>query len=100
MKIIHVKNNYHNLSKKEIVKKIKEEGFTPLEITDPRGKEYTMHSHPETKLLAILEGGMCATVDGKHYILEKGDKLIIPGGVQHSALVNDSGCIFFWSEKA
>jgi len=28
-----------------------------------------------------------------------GDKLIIPGNCEHSALVGSEGCSFFWSEK-
>lgn len=93
------KNFYKNLSEKEIFEKIKNERFDPIIITNGPGDIYPDHSHPQTKLLAILTGSMCVTVAGKHYQCEAGDKLIVPGNTQHSAKVDPVGCTFFWSEK-
>lgn len=89
---------YSDLSKKEIKKKVKEKGFDPIIIYDVAGRVYPEHTHPETKLLAILEGSMNAKVSGKEYVLTKGDELIIKGNIVHSAIVGDVGCEFFWSE--
>ncbi len=93
------KNFYKGLSEKQIEQKIREEGFDPIRFSNAPGDEYQLHQHPETKLLAFLKGGMCVTVGEKHYFCRAGDKLVIPGNLDHSALVDNDGCEFFWSEK-
>jgi mannose-6-phosphate isomerase-like protein (cupin superfamily) len=90
---------YKFLTEEEIAKKIREEGFDPLRINDPGGRIYHLHQHPETKLLAFLNGSMEVIVNGITYHCRKGDKLIIPGHTPHAARVGDLGCEFFWSEK-
>lgn len=78
---------------------MKEDGFDPIKISDPSGRIYSPHTHPETKLLAFLSGSMGVEVDGKTYQCEAFDKVIIPGNIKHSAVVGPEGCTFFWSEK-
>ena len=96
---MYYKNFYKNLSEKEIKDKIIEEGFNPIKVEDDPNYEYQTHTHEETKILAILKGGMCVTVNGEHFVIEPGDKLVIPGNIPHSAQVGDRGCTYFWSEK-
>ncbi len=38
-------------------------------------------------------------VSGEVYHCSAGDRLIIPGDVEHSAVVGLDGCGFFWSEQ-
>ena len=90
---------YKDLPIAEIAEKVREEGFDPLRISDPPGAVYTPHTHPETKLLAFLHGTMQVTVQGQSFTCAVGDKLFIPGNVEHSALVGAEGCVYFWSEK-
>jgi quercetin dioxygenase-like cupin family protein len=93
------KKHYNKLTIDLIKAQIEQEGFKPLLIQDPPNTEYNKHTHPETKLLAILDGGMCITIEGKHYNIEAGDKVVIPGKIPHSAKVWETGCTFYWSEK-
>jgi len=93
------KNSYKNQSESQIQYAIEIEGFHPVKIANSLGYVYSTHSHPETKLLAILSGSMEVEAGGKKYYLEKGDKLIIPGNITHRAVVGKDGCSFFWSEK-
>ncbi len=90
---------YQNLSAAEIADKVQAEGFDPLRISDLPGTVYAPHSHPETKLLAFLRGTMRVTIQGKTYDCSPGDRLIVPGTLEHSAQVGSEGCVFFWSEK-
>jgi quercetin dioxygenase-like cupin family protein len=90
---------YKDLDHKKIADDVRKEGFNPLLINDPPGFIYSLHSHPETKLLVFLEGSMEVRVKGKLYQCEVGDKLIIPGNFEHSAKAGPEGCTFFWSEK-
>lgn len=90
---------YHNKTEHEITALVKKEGFNPIKFHDDPGYTYSPHKHPETKLLAFLEGSMEVTVDGFTFTCIKGDKLIIPGNIVHSARVGADGCVFLWSEK-
>lgn len=96
---MHEKGFYKGLNEKDIFRKIKDEGFSPVKISDSPKYIYEEHTHPETKILAILEGSMEVKTRGKSLLLEKGDKLMIPGNTKHSAAIGDKGCVFFWSEK-
>jgi hypothetical protein len=42
---------------------------------------------------------MQVTVEGHTYECSAGDQLIIPGSVEHSAVIGREGCVYFWSEK-
>lgn len=90
---------YKGLSVAQISERVVEEGFDPIRIVDPAGHVYPPHHHAETKLLAFLEGAMDVTVQGEQYHCKRGDRLMIPGNVEHSAIVKSEGCVYFWSEK-
>ncbi len=90
---------YKSANKELIAKEIEKDGFDPVCITDPPGRVYPPHRHPETKLLAFLEGSMEVKVGNNSQECRPGDKYIIPGNVEHSAIVGSGGCVFFWSEK-
>jgi quercetin dioxygenase-like cupin family protein len=90
---------YKAISQKQIAEEVRKEGFDPLHIVDPSGHLYPPHRHPETKLLVFLQGGMEVTVADQRFTCRPGDKLVIPGNVEHSAEVGPEGCVFFWSEK-
>lgn len=96
---MHHKGFYNNLSETDIKKRIKKDGFDPVKFENDENDIYRAHKHPETKLLAFLKGDMCVTIDERHYFCEAGDRLIIPGNIEHSAKVGNKGCTFFWSEK-
>lgn len=96
---MYYQNFYHHLTEKEIKKKVKEDGFTPIRFTDPPGYTYLEHNHPEVKLLAFLEGEMVVKVGDETFKCKAGDKLVIAANTPHSAVVGATGCTFFWSEK-
>lgn len=90
---------YKDIDKERIAEEVEAEGFEPVCISDPPGRIYELHKHPETKLLVFLEGSMEVTVKDVSFNCSPGDKLVIPGNTEHSAVVGSSGCTFFWSEK-
>ncbi len=90
---------YNNMDTDEIQKNIINEGFNPISFSNNPGDIYRSHSHPETKLLAFLQGSMEVIVDDEKFLCKSGDKLVIDGNVKHSAIVGDEGCRFFWSQK-
>jgi len=90
---------YKTIDRDRITEEIRKEGFDPLPINDSPGHVYPSHRHATTKLLVFLKGSMEVEVAGQKYSCRPGDKLVIPGNVEHSALVGPEGCLFFWSEK-
>ncbi len=96
---MYYKKFYHNLKEDQIRKLIEKDGFDPIKIIDKAAFEYRPHNHPETKILAFLRGSMKLFIQDQEYFCEPGDKVIIPGNVEHSATVGAEGCEFFWSEK-
>jgi len=92
--------NFYNIIDKELItEEVQREGFHPLCIIDAPGRVYTPHSHPETKLLVFLEGEMRVCVGEESYQCQTGDRFVIPGNVEHSAVVGPKGCVFLWSER-
>jgi len=90
---------YPVIEEKKIMEDIKREGFNPLRFSNALGFVYYSHRHQETKLLVFLEGSMEVKVEEETYQCGSGDKLIIPGNMEHSAIVGSGGCVFFWAEK-
>ncbi len=90
---------FTNLDEVSVHATVEREGWAPLLIHDPPGTVYPPHHHPEAKLLVFLRGSMEVKVGGAVYRCLPGDKLIIPGGIEHAALVGPNGCVFFWSEQ-
>lgn len=90
---------YKDKSKEEIKNDVAELGFNPILINNSPNYVYSPHTHPETKLLAIVDGRMDVKVEGDSYILQPGDRLMIEGNIEHSAVVGSEGCSFYWAEK-
>ena len=90
---------YKALDQEKIASSIRQDGFNPVSISDPAGYVYPPHRHPETKLLVFLKGSMKVYVQGREFNCSAGDRLMIPGNMEHSAVVGPEGCNFFWSEK-
>lgn len=92
-------NFYRNISDEGIEERIRQEGFEASRYHNNPGDVYDPHQHPETTLLAFLDGSMKVKVGKETYQCNKGDKLVIPGNVIHGATVVKDGYTFFWSEK-
>ena len=92
-------NFYKEINESTITEDVRKEGFSPFLIRDTPGRVYTLHRHSETKLLVFLEGEMTVKVGEDSFECRRGDRLLIPGDVEHAAIVGSAGCLFLWSEK-
>lgn len=99
MDVLYQQQFYIGYTTSEIEKAIIAEGFKPMLISNEAGYIYPLHKHIETKLLVFLDGDMQVQVGGDTFYCSKGDRLMIPGTIPHSAVVGKNGCTFFWSEK-
>lgn len=68
-------------------------------LPDSPGTVDWTRQHPDTKLLAFVAGSMDVRVWRPADHCAIGDKLVIPGPVEHDALVGADGYTLFWSEQ-
>ncbi len=55
---------------------------------------YTPHSHPYEKVLYCVDGSITFVLEreGRQLVLKSGDRMVLPAGTVHSAIVGPSGC--------
>jgi quercetin dioxygenase-like cupin family protein len=56
--------------------------------------QYAAHSHPYEKVLYCVEGSITFMLEpeGKRVDLSSGDRMVLPPGTVHSAVVGPTGC--------
>jgi quercetin dioxygenase-like cupin family protein len=69
------------------------EGLAPHSWSNGPGDEYSVHSHSYTKILYCLRGGIRFTLpdQGEHIDLAPGDRMVLPAGTRHGAIVGPAG---------
>jgi quercetin dioxygenase-like cupin family protein len=72
---------------------LRAEGLQPRWWSNGPGDRYGGHSHPYHKVLYCARGSIRFTSErtGEHYELEPGDRLDLPPGTPHSAVVGTDG---------
>ncbi|MFG2286208.1 cupin domain-containing protein [Streptomyces sp. NPDC048595] len=50
-----------------------------------QGGDVPPHQHPHEQIVHCIEGTFEVTVDGEVVVLEAGDSVVIPSGVEHAA---------------
>ncbi len=57
------------------------------------GDRYGEHQHPYVKVLYCTAGSIeFRTADGRTIALGPGDRMVLPAGTRHSAIVGANGC--------
>ena len=70
---------------------LRSEGLDPETWSNEPGHEYGHHSHPYHKVLVCLEGSITFHTGAGDVVLEEGDRLELPPGIEHAATVGPSG---------
>ena len=72
---------------------LRDEGLRPSWWSNGPGDRYGAHSHPYNKVLYCARGSIRFEVSGtgKSFALTPGDRLDIPPGTSHSAVVGPEG---------
>jgi len=55
---------------------------------------YGAHSHPYEKVLYCVDGSITFVLEreGRELVLKSGDRMVLPAGTLHSAIVGPAGC--------
>ena len=58
------------------------------------GDRYAPHSHGYEKVLYCVDGSITFVLEreGKELVLKAGDRMVLPSGTVHSAVVGEQGC--------
>ncbi|MEX1253160.1 MAG: cupin domain-containing protein [Dehalococcoidia bacterium] len=70
---------------------LRSEGLTPRWWSNGPGDRYAAHDHPYHKVLYCASGSIRFVVGGANVDLSPGDRLDIPPGTPHSAVVGPEG---------
>ena len=81
------------------IRQLESEGYESVyEWQDKPEAIYEEHSHESKTSLYVTDGEVTFAVDGKEKKLKAGDRLDIPAGSLHSAVVGPKGCIMVIGE--
>ena len=83
----------HPLPEEEIVNFFKARGLSHSRWSNGPGDVYAAHSHPYRKTLFCIEGSITFSLPdvGRDVELHPGDRLILPVGTRHGAIVGPKG---------
>lgn len=77
----------------ELRRRMQAEGLSPHSWSNGPGDEYSAHSHSYTKVLYCVRGSIRFSLSdsGEQLDLHPGDKMVLPAGTRHSAIVGPAG---------
>lgn len=72
-----------------------DEGLSPYKWSNDAGDVYTAHSHSYFKVIYVVAGSITFgfPIDGAPITLQAGDRLDLPAGVPHNAVVGPEGVV-------
>lgn len=76
-----------------------EDGFDPFAWVDEPEKRYDSHAHDHDECIWILRGSMEFTVGGQTFSLAQGDRLMLPRGSLHEAVIGLDGCEYLIGQR-
>src|SRR5262249_33821647 len=74
------------------------EGFDSFEWTDAPAARYGEHSHDRDESIWLVCGAIVFAVSGDEFVLEPGDRLMLPAGTPHTARVGPRGATYLIGE--
>jgi quercetin dioxygenase-like cupin family protein len=78
-----------------IRKILADEGLNPYSWSNSPGDVYSAHSHTFHKVIYVVKGSITFGLPdtGDRILLHAGDRLDLPAGVSHNAVVGNSGVV-------
>lgn len=78
----------------ELMTRLRSEASGCYSWSNGPGDRYAPHSHSYEKVLYCVDGSITFVLEreGKQLVLKAGDRMVLPRGTVHSAVVGDEGC--------
>lgn len=70
-----------------------EEGLQPYRWSNAPGDRYSAHTHAYDKTIYVVQGSITFELPERALALEAGDRLDLPRGTSHSAVVGPQGVV-------
>ena len=83
------------LSEQEAEARLHQEGFESFKWLDVPGVTYPHHHHAADECLWILKGEITFTVKDQEYPLQAGDRIYLPAGISHTAIVPKNASVTY-----
>ena len=64
-----------------------------VEVAFETGSVGAVHTHPHTQLSYVLSGSFRYSVENESVILNPGDSIVVPGGLEHGTLCLEKGVL-------
>jgi quercetin dioxygenase-like cupin family protein len=72
--------------------RLREEADGCYSWSNAPGDRYAEHAHPYEKLLYCVDGSITFTLRDGEIALAAGDRMVLPAGTPHGAVVGSRGC--------
>ena len=78
----------------ELMARLKSEASSCYSWSNGPGDHYAAHNHSYEKVLYCVDGSITFVLEseGRSVELKSGDRMVLPAGTMHSAIVGGSGC--------
>ena len=88
-------------SEAELRKRLREEGLTPYAWSNEAGDVYDTHVNPYHKVIYVVRGTITFGLpdEDRQVVLEAGDRLELPTGTKHNALVGSQGVLCLEAQR-
>jgi mannose-6-phosphate isomerase-like protein (cupin superfamily) len=83
------------MARPELMSRLEAEARDCYGWSNGPGDRYAVHSHAYEKVLYCVEGSITFRLDeeGRDIHLAAGDRMVLPAGTRHSAVVGPGGCV-------
>lgn len=89
-------------SEAEVRRLLEAEGLQPYPWANAPGDVYGIHTHPYHKVIYVVSGSITFDLPehGQQVTLRPGDRLELPSGIAHSAVVGPQGVVCLEAHRA
>jgi quercetin dioxygenase-like cupin family protein len=94
----HKPGFYFGVDEAGICEALSREGYRPQRIEEPPGAVYDAHQHLTDLLIAYVRGSADVRIGDRIYNCRAGDRLLIPGNIEHAAHIGPNGVVYLMTE--
>ena len=82
-------------TEQELAQRMRDEGMEPTHWSNTAGTVYHAHTHDYHKVIYVVSGSLILgfPIIGEPTQLMAGDRLSLPAGIEHNAVVGDEGVL-------